>query len=61
MESPETMLASEIKVCRPIAGGEPGAMLASENRTKVPVVLIPGNTVVYYYWYSKPISKVDFP
>ena len=34
MESPETMLASEIKVCRPRAGGEPGAMLASEKQER---------------------------
>ena len=34
MESPETMLASEIKVCRPKAGGEPGAMLASEKQER---------------------------
>ena len=28
------MLASEIKVCRPRAGGEPGAMLASEKQER---------------------------
>ena len=32
--SEETMLASEIKVCRPRAGGEPGAMLASEKQER---------------------------
>ena len=28
------MLASELKVCRPRAGGEPGAMLASEKQER---------------------------
>ena len=56
------MLASEIKVCRPRAGGEPGAMLASENRSGAhfqpafdPLLI----KTVFFYFFKVLLPKVE--